>query len=143
MRPGIRYLGGDKLRTREAERRFGDVVRNEIGVEPAALTSAEAQYLLGFRDADEFRARIAKAKVERGRRLAARGIGPESGSVAEEQAPYSDSPFYSALERAVEKMPTARASADQWKATLNRTPGAKKEELEWSGVLDWLNMQQG
>ena len=52
-------------------------------------------------------------------------------------------PFYSALERAVEASTTTRARADQWKATLSRTPGVKKEELEWSGLLDWLDLQEG
>ncbi len=56
----------------------------------------------------------------------------------------SDSPiYYSALERAVRGNTTTRASAEQWIATLSKTPGVKREELEWSGVIDWLNMQDG
>jgi hypothetical protein len=51
--------------------------------------------------------------------------------------------FYSALERAVENSPQAKAGADQWLATLGKTPGVKKEELEWSGLPDWLKMQGG
>ena len=65
-----------------AERRFGNVLRNEIGVEPGALTGPEAGYLAGFKDADALRARIAKAKRERSERLRAKSIRPsedESG----------------------------------------------------------------
>lgn len=50
-------------------------------------------------------------------------------------------PFYSALERTVAESKTTKASAAQWKATLAKTPGLKKEELEWTGVLDWLDGQ--
>jgi hypothetical protein len=51
--------------------------------------------------------------------------------------------FYSTLERAVESSPQAKAGADQWLATLGKTPGVKREELEWSGLPDWLKMQGG
>lgn len=48
--------------------------------------------------------------------------------------------FYSALLRAVEQSPTTKAPAAQWKATLAKTPGVKKEELEWSGLNEWLDL---
>lgn len=51
--------------------------------------------------------------------------------------------FYSALEKAVEANPTKRAPAAQWIATLGKAPGVKREELEWTGLLDWLEMQEG
>lgn len=51
--------------------------------------------------------------------------------------------FYSALERAAEAVQTTRAPAQQWAATLKKTPGVKQEELEWTGVLDWLDVQKG
>lgn len=51
--------------------------------------------------------------------------------------------FYSALTRAVAKSQTKRASADQWKATLAKTAGVKKDEIEWSGVNEWLDAQDG
>lgn len=66
--------------TREIERRFGDVVRQDLGLEPASLTASEAGYILNFRDADALRNRIASSGVERGRRLGAKGISaPETG----------------------------------------------------------------
>lgn len=54
---------------------------------------------------------------------------------------FQDMVFYSALERAVGASQTAKAPAAQWIATLRKTPGVKQEELEWSGVLDFLEMQ--
>jgi hypothetical protein len=42
------------------EGRFGDVIRNEFQIDPAALTADEAAYLSNFRDADQLRASIAK-----------------------------------------------------------------------------------
>lgn len=55
------------------ERRFGDAVRELFGVDPGALTANEAAYLVGFRDADELRARAVKAQDERRGRLDHRG----------------------------------------------------------------------
>lgn len=52
-------------------------------------------------------------------------------------------PFYSALKRAVEESKTAKAPATQWKATLAKTPGVKTEELEWTGLNEWLDIQEG
>ncbi|NBW07951.1 MAG: hypothetical protein EBR82_07985 [Caulobacteraceae bacterium] len=50
--------------------------------------------------------------------------------------------WFSALERAVEGSQTKKASAAQWWATLSKTPGVKKEELEWTGLKDWLDGQE-
>jgi len=51
--------------------------------------------------------------------------------------------FYSALERAAEAVKTERAPAAQWIATLKNAPGVKAEELEWTGIIDWLEAQTG
>jgi 8-oxo-dGTP pyrophosphatase MutT (NUDIX family) len=56
------------------ERRFGDVVLKELGINPQALTEAEAQYLAGFKDADELRGRIARSRQDRSERLRSKGI---------------------------------------------------------------------
>ena len=50
--------------------------------------------------------------------------------------------LYSALERAAEAGP-ARAPAQQWKGTLRNQKGVTPEEIEWSGVNDWLDLQTG
>jgi hypothetical protein len=52
---------------------------------------------------------------------------------------FQSDPFYSALERAVADSPLTKAPAAQWMATLAKTPGVKKEELEVTGILDWLD----
>jgi hypothetical protein len=83
-------LGASAQRVREIERRYGDAVREVFGTEPAALTAAEAQYVLGFRDADSLRARAAKARQERDERLRARGVlpsAPEEGQLGEGDPP--------------------------------------------------------
>lgn len=62
---------------------------------------------------------------------------------AQAQVYAQDAVFYSALERAIEKTATTKASAQQWEATLRKTPGIKQEELEWTGLLDFLAMTEG
>lgn len=51
--------------------------------------------------------------------------------------------FYSSLERGVEKAGPNSGSADQWSKTIDNLTGVKKEEVEWSGVKDWLKDQKG
>ncbi|TPN11739.1 LPD5 domain-containing protein [Mesorhizobium sp. B2-1-2] len=67
-------LVAPKHRTQAIERRFGDVVRSELHLDPASLTAPEADYVLNFRDADALRSRLATALRERGQRLGAKGI---------------------------------------------------------------------
>lgn len=54
-------------------------------------------------------------------------------------------PFYSALTRAVEAIKTEAAPAGMWKGAIKNltSKGVKSDEIEWSGVNDWLDMQQG
>jgi hypothetical protein len=56
------------------EKEYGHVIRETFGIEPAALTADEAQYLLGFRTAEEIRGRSAKARETTNLRLRAKGI---------------------------------------------------------------------
>lgn len=56
------------------ERRLGNEIRELFQVEPSALTADEVGYLIGFRNADELRNRVAKAKIERDRRLLSKGV---------------------------------------------------------------------
>jgi len=51
------------------ERRHGDAIRDIFKIDPKALTAEEAQYLIGFRTADEIRNRSIAAKQETDRRL--------------------------------------------------------------------------
>jgi hypothetical protein len=63
------------------------------------------------------------------------GVSPETKTPAP--------PFYSALERAVTGTKMARAPSEQWKATLKNMPGVKEEEIEFTGLNEWLDLQTG
>jgi hypothetical protein len=65
-----------KQHVRLIEERYGDIVRQEFGIEPAALTGDEALVILASRDADTLRDRVAKAKQERYQRLRRKGVRP-------------------------------------------------------------------
>jgi len=53
--------------------------------------------------------------------------------------------FYSALTTSVEALRTNTAPPGMWKSAINNMwkKGVKKEEIEWSGVNDWLDGQTG
>lgn len=61
------------------ERRYGDAIREELGIEPGALTFDEAQYIIGFRTAEEFRNRIDSARRETSRRLLSKNLQARFG----------------------------------------------------------------
>lgn len=80
-------------RIRLLEERFGDAIRETFGVEPSALTAPEAGYLSNFRDADDLRARAARAEEHRNRRLATKGLSQrENPDVADPPSSVTDSP---------------------------------------------------
>ncbi len=60
---------------RTIEKRFGNEITEILGIVPTALTANEAQYIVGFRTADEIRNRLAKARQETHLRLRSKGIG--------------------------------------------------------------------
>ncbi len=72
-----------KQHVRLIEERYGDIVRQEFGIEPAALTGDEALVVLASRDADTLRDRVAKARQERSGRLREKGIRPLETEQAE------------------------------------------------------------
>lgn len=51
--------------------------------------------------------------------------------------------FFSALTREVENAKQAKAQPQDWKAIIQKLPGVKKAEIEWSGVFEWLDAQDG
>lgn len=51
--------------------------------------------------------------------------------------------FYSPLERGVRGLKQESAPANQWMSTIKNLPGIKGEEIEWTGLEDWLTLQQG
>lgn len=52
-----------------------------FGIEPHALTANEANYLVGFKSADEIRNRLAKAEQEIDRRLRSKGVARTASEV--------------------------------------------------------------
>ncbi len=69
------------------------------------------------------------------------GFGAGTPKTPEQATPAP--PFYSALERAVTGTKMARAPGEQWKATLKNMPGVKEEEIEFTGLNEWLDLQTG
>jgi hypothetical protein len=67
----------DAKLVRDLEARHGDEIRKLFGVHPGALTANEAQYLIGFRSADELRNRVTAAGRARSERLAAKAARSE------------------------------------------------------------------
>ncbi len=53
--------------------------------------------------------------------------------------------FYSELQAKVTALGPNQAPPQQWKDLINglSTRGVKKDEIEWSGVMEWLDTQQG
>lgn len=61
----------------------------------------------------------------------------ESGDV-KAQLTRPGGPFFSSLMRGVEGLKQPKAPAAQWKAMIQKLPGVKAEEIEWSDVIEWL-----
>jgi orotate phosphoribosyltransferase len=70
----IKTLQGEPSVIKKLQERYSNEILDIFGVQPTALTANEAQYLVGFRTADEIRNRLAKARKEIHRRLRSKGI---------------------------------------------------------------------
>ena len=68
------------------ERGLDDVIREQFGIEPEALTGDEAEAIALLRDADELRDRATAAHEARDRRLRSRGIRPSEAEQELSQA---------------------------------------------------------
>lgn len=53
--------------------------------------------------------------------------------------------FYSQLERGVDSIPQEKATAEQWQGIIKNlvNKGVRQDEIDWSGVKDWLKEQGG
>jgi len=51
--------------------------------------------------------------------------------------------FYSAVENAVNNIKQAKAPAEQWLSTIQNSKGVKPEEMDWTGLKDYLNENKG
>lgn len=76
----VKYFHPPRRRLTQIEERYGDEITRIFGIEPRALTANEAEYLIGFRSADEIRNRLFKARKEIDNRLRSKGIFSEVGS---------------------------------------------------------------
>jgi len=56
------------------EKRYTHEIEEIFGIVPKALTANEANYLVGFKSADEIRNRLVKARKETDLRLRSKGI---------------------------------------------------------------------
>ena len=89
------------------------------------------------------RAYVIEGKGEMGKG----GTEAAAQSVKDAMAARAGTPtFYSALERAFRGAKQENMPASQWKSWLaSKAPelGVKKEEIEWVGVNEWLDLQEG
>jgi hypothetical protein len=65
---------------RNLKRQFANEIIENFGIHVDALTANEAQYLVGFRSADEIRNRLLKAQQEVDLRLRSKGIAGVFGA---------------------------------------------------------------
>ena len=81
-------------------------------------------------------------EVESGK-LYERQVNGQTVQVTVPQAEEVASKWYSALENAVAGFNQKQATPDQWKGMIKNFPGIKQDELDWVGVNDWLDKQEG
>src|SRR6202000_1889588 len=55
----------------------------------------------------------------------------------------SKSPFYSQVERTIEAAPQSKMHGVQWANWLKNQPGVKPDELQYTGIDNWLRSQKG
>src|ERR1700744_1511414 len=111
---------------------------------------------VGFQDAVGIL--LGRTRGDAGQRAAAPGEGaspgrapaygrPEQLRLLEDENHYEHErpPFYSALTRAIEDVKLTRAPAKDWLGLIDnpRNKGVKQEEIDWSGVKQWLGAQTG
>jgi len=81
-------------------------------------------------------------EVESGK-IYERQVNGQTVQVTVPQAEEVASKWYSALENAVAGFNQKQATPDQWKGMIKNFPGLKQDELDWVGVNDWLDKQEG
>lgn len=71
----------------------------------------------------------------RGTQFSIKRVGP-----AEDVGPLG---FYSQLARAAKDAKGEKMPGEQWLRVLEKSPGVKAEEIEWTGLREWLALQKG
>lgn len=123
-------------RQRMLEQRFGDEIRQQFQIDPAALTSQEAGYLAGFRDAAALRSRAASAAQERSERLRARGISEAESGVAADQQDPSQAPPSEGLGASGANVAKATPPDPAAKTQFEATARAYGGERTWQRAKD-------
>jgi hypothetical protein len=139
----------------------GDQVRGEgIGREPATESTAAGEQVV-LPGAEQSARQAASSREAEGRgRIRSRvqqkdadeGLFKPIDNTAE--LPFGEPPtrrglaeaspiFYSALERGIENAKLDKASPESWKGMIRNMPGIKKEEVDWTGVNDFLDSKKG
>lgn len=70
----VKHFHPSRTIVKKLEGRYGNEITEIFGISPSALTANEANYLVGFKTADEIRNRLAKARKETRLRLRSKGI---------------------------------------------------------------------
>lgn len=123
-----RFLEGIRAAVRAPD---GKVYQGSSHTDAAAKAPAGERLIYGFTD-------------QRGRFITRSQADRDFGFQTMEEARFQrQAVFYSALERHVANSPMKAAPAAQWKATIANATGIKKEELEWTGLPDWLDLYEG
>lgn len=96
----------------------------------------------GFNSVESVFGRISEGKV--GARDTAADAESATGEASRYALKQPAAPaFYSALTRGVEAIKQPKAPAEQWAGIIDKLAGVKREEIDWSGVKDWLAEQKG
>lgn len=74
----VKTFRPNRMVIQKLEKRYANEIEEIFGITPSALTANEANYLIGFKSADEIRNRIAKARKETDLRLRSKGIERKS-----------------------------------------------------------------
>lgn len=117
---------------------LGEVIQ-ELGFDSIILKNAEQRF--GTMNIEPGTAHVHVFDANRTNIKSVDNLG--SFNPADPRILYQSDVFYSELQRAASAAQTARAPAEQWKATLAKAPGVKAEEIEWSGLNEWLDAQHG
>lgn len=80
-------------------------------------------------------------EVESGK-IYEREINGQTYQTTVPQAEVAAQEWYSDLEKVVSSFKAKQAPASEWKGMIKNFPGLKQEEIEWTGLYEWLDEQE-
>jgi hypothetical protein len=114
---------------------------------PVQRTFEEFSHRYGWGDpgqvADAFRAELGDGRAE-GSAAGTGGLSGEEGEAPRFSLRRQERPFYSGLARGIEGIPAKAQPADGWRAQIEGLINkglVKRDEVEYSGLYDWLKLQ--